>query len=177
MVQAVLSEKSEVVCATHKHVTRAPQNQLSPNPWFSIQSSPILSHCHCVGWCISISRRQHYSSWYDLVSRAYPPLSTLMWDEITLFRLSWHHNATRLILVPTVGSTNQDSWNYVSDYEGWAASPQLKCDPRADLLWACLSSNTSPNWSVWVGKHPGFGASPKNKQFTLGRVTFCNKEQ
>ena len=88
MVQAVLSEKSEVVCATHKHVTRAPQNQLSPNPWFSIQSSPILSHCHCVGWCISISRRQHYSSWYGSCSRAYPPLSTLMWDEITLFRLS-----------------------------------------------------------------------------------------
>ena len=31
MVQVVLSEKSEEVFATHKHLTPAPQNLLSPN--------------------------------------------------------------------------------------------------------------------------------------------------
>jgi hypothetical protein len=145
--------KSEVVFATHKHVTRAPQNQLSPNPWFSIQSSPILSHCPCVGLCISISRRQHYNncSWYDLVQE-----QDVGWDHLVQAQL--HHNATRLILVPTVGST-------------WAERPHPKL--------ICLRWKASWVWSIPQKQtvHPGQGDILQQRTITdnIGHIFDSHK--
>ena len=59
-----------------------------------------------------------------------------------LVQVQLHHDATRVILVPKVGSMNQ--MHHMAEIT-WAEASPLFESRIDDLLWVCLSQNTSVN--------------------------------